>query len=682
MEFLYPSFLYALAALAIPVIIHLFNFRRFKKIPFTNVRFLRDIKQKTQSQNKLKHLLVLLMRLLAITFLVLAFAQPFMPHPDEDREGGRRTVSIFVDNSFSMEGESAAGTMLEVARNRAIDMAMAFDNTDRFHLLTHDFEGKHQRYVSRDVFVDWVQDIELSPRSRSVIDIAARQDDMLKQGAGPSRAFIISDFQKSRFDFEQFQPDTAYPLSLVHLERNDVANLYIDSVWFESPVRRINEPERLNVRVANSGNRRQEGVPVRLEINGRQATLASVDVDEHSRAIATLEYVNEQPGLHQAAVSVQDSPVSYDDTYYFSYDVYDKIDILAIRHDESNRDALARMFAGDSVYLYRSVNARNVDYANLTQNSLVILSELDEIPSGLAGELTTFVKNGGTLWVIPSASANVAQYNSLFTSLNAPGMAPKRRSEQKVRAINTEHPLYKGVFERMPKNPDLPEVKAYYPVNAGGGGDQLMTLSGGDAMLAVFRPGRGQLFVQATSLDEEESNIRRHGIFVATALRIAELSQATSIRAIWIADDAYFSIPAVGQVLNQNLHLVNEDTSTDLIPIYQMREGRYFITPGPEVTEAGNYTLRYGDEILSGVGLNYPRTESDLTSYTRAELESALALSGNERVTIFDGADDGLGRKVAEAARGTALWKICLFLALLSLLAEVLLLRFWKTSTP
>lgn len=682
MEFLYPSFLYALAALAIPVIIHLFNFRRFKKIPFTNVRFLRDIKQKTQSQNKLKHLLILLMRLLAITFLVLAFAQPFLPHPDEDQESGRRVVSIFVDNSFSMEGESAAGTMLEVARNRAIDMAMAFDNADRFHLLTHDFEGKHQRFVSREVFVDWVQEVEPSPRSRSVTDINSRQHDMLKQAVGPSRAFLISDFQKSRFDFSRFSPDTSYSLSLVHLERNDLANLYIDSVWFESPVRRINESERLHVRVANAGDRRQEGVPVRLEIDGRQATLASVDVDAQSRAIATLEYVNEKSGLHQAAVSVQDSPVSYDDAYYFSYDVFDQIEILSIRNEENNRDALARMFASDSVYLYRSVDARNVDYANLSRNSLVILSELDEIPSGLAGELTTFVKNGGALWVIPSGNADVAQYNGLLSALGEEGLGPKTRTGQKVRHINTEHPLYSGIFERMPNNPDLPEINAYYPLNAGGGGDQLMTLSGGDAMLAVFRPGRGQLFLQATSLDEEDSNILRHGIFVATALRIAELSQATALRAIWLADDAFFSIPAVEQVVNENLHLVNEETSTDLIPIYQLREGRYFITPGPEVTEAGHYTLRYGDKILSGVGLNYPRTESDLTSYSRTELESALAMTGNERVAIFDGADEGLGRKVAEASKGTVLWKICLFLALLSLLSEALLLRFWKTSTP
>ena len=79
MQFLYPTFLYALLALAIPIIIHLFFFRRFKKVYFTNVRFLKEIKEETSARQRLKNLLVLLMRLLAMAALVLAFAQPFLP---------------------------------------------------------------------------------------------------------------------------------------------------------------------------------------------------------------------------------------------------------------------------------------------------------------------------------------------------------------------------------------------------------------------------------------------------------------------------------------------------------------------------------------------------------------------------------------------------------------------------
>src|ERR1700741_1709528 len=111
MSFLYPAFLFGLFALAIPVIIHLFNFRRFKKVYFTNVRFLKELKQETESKSKLKHLLILIARLLEVTCLVLVFAQPFIPLSDSRIKTGQKAVSVFIDNSFSMESVSKNGLL-------------------------------------------------------------------------------------------------------------------------------------------------------------------------------------------------------------------------------------------------------------------------------------------------------------------------------------------------------------------------------------------------------------------------------------------------------------------------------------------------------------------------------------------------------------------------------------------
>ena len=105
MQFLYPNFLWALAALAIPIIIHLFYFRRFKKVAFSNVKFLKEVKEETSMRSRLRNLLVLLARCLAVAALVFAFAQPFIPSAREVLTG-RKAVSLFVDNSFSMGAES------------------------------------------------------------------------------------------------------------------------------------------------------------------------------------------------------------------------------------------------------------------------------------------------------------------------------------------------------------------------------------------------------------------------------------------------------------------------------------------------------------------------------------------------------------------------------------------------
>ena len=123
------------------IIIHLFNFRRFKKVPFTNVVFLRELKEETSSRSRLRHLLVLLTRLLAVAFLVLAFAQPYIPSEKQTQRAGIQTVSVFIDNSFSMEAQSREGSRLDIARNRARDIAMSYRPSDRFQVLTNDLRS-------------------------------------------------------------------------------------------------------------------------------------------------------------------------------------------------------------------------------------------------------------------------------------------------------------------------------------------------------------------------------------------------------------------------------------------------------------------------------------------------------------------------------------------------------------
>ena len=119
MQFLYPAFLFGLLALAIPVIIHLFNFRRFKTVYFTNVRFLKNIQEETATKSRLKHILVLISRMLAIIFLVLAFAQPFIPSEQSADKATKKAVSIYIDNSFSMEAVNNDEQLLNIAKRKA-----------------------------------------------------------------------------------------------------------------------------------------------------------------------------------------------------------------------------------------------------------------------------------------------------------------------------------------------------------------------------------------------------------------------------------------------------------------------------------------------------------------------------------------------------------------------------------
>ncbi|HEK21521.1 MAG TPA: hypothetical protein ENO28_13840, partial [Bacteroidetes bacterium] len=116
MHFLYPTFLWSLSALAIPVIIHLFSFRRYKKVYFTNVQFLQEVELQQSGRRNLRERLILISRLLMICFLVLAFAQPYIPGKDAPTAGKQQVISIFVDNSYSMQTINKEGTLLGQAK--------------------------------------------------------------------------------------------------------------------------------------------------------------------------------------------------------------------------------------------------------------------------------------------------------------------------------------------------------------------------------------------------------------------------------------------------------------------------------------------------------------------------------------------------------------------------------------
>ena len=223
MNFIYPGFLFALSAISIPVIIHLFNFRRFKKVFFTNVRFLQEIKQDTRARTNLKHILILITRILAVSFLVLAFAQPYLPSKNNAALKERNKVSIYIDNSFSMDAIGKNGSLIEEAKKKAHEIIKHYQPSDQFQLLTNDFEAKHQRLVNREEMLNLIDDVQpkCSSRQKILSEVVTRQHAALNaNGADNNSAkflFEISDFQKSTADIDELKNDSTTDISFVAL---------------------------------------------------------------------------------------------------------------------------------------------------------------------------------------------------------------------------------------------------------------------------------------------------------------------------------------------------------------------------------------------------------------------------------------------------------------------------------
>lgn len=681
MEFVNPLFLYGLAAIAIPIIIHLFNFRKFRKVYFTNVKFLEELQQKTQKQSQLKHLLTLLMRILAIVALVLAFAQPYIPVSNADtRSEARNAVSIYVDNSFSMGLPSVQGALLDEAVNKAREVALAYGTTDVFQLLTNDFEGYHQRYVSREEFLELLEEVELSPASRSIAEVYKRQSDLFYEEKQENKiACMISDFQKNSSDFSFIEPDTNVRAYLLPVEATEKSNLFVDSAWFDAPAYRVGQLARLNVRIKNASDNEFEKIPVKLIINGQQRAIASFDIRSMKEVVVVMPFTIHEAGIHYARLEITDYPITYDDALYFAFEVKDEIPLLAINAGGEST-YLNALFGNDSAFVFQNIDGNRLDYSSFNQYNLIIINGLNVISSGLALELKRFTQGGGNIAVFPGEMADLGSYRQFFEQMNTAFLSDKNLVETRVSTINTLSRVYDDVFESVQDNIDLPVVFSHYAIRRQPNSmmESHLEMQNGNIFLGSEPAGNGILYLFAVPLNPEWSNLVKHAIFVPTLYKIGLLSQGAAKLYYLAGENEQISLKSGLSESDQVFRIRSLNKDFEVIPEMRSAFSQTEIFTQNQISEAGHYNIVHNETVLAGVAFNYDRTESDLETYSRDELEKFVADNTLTTFSVIKSSDRSLTDVMSELNAGVRLWKVFIILALLFLLGEVVLLRFLK----
>ncbi|MEQ1745123.1 MAG: BatA domain-containing protein [Saprospiraceae bacterium] len=683
MQFLFPLFLSAAAAIAIPIIIHLFYFRRFKRVYFTNVRFLQEVKDITSNRRKLRNLLVLLMRCLAIIFLVLAFAQPFIPRSSEVKQG-EKSVSVFVDNSFSMAALSKDAPLLELAKKRARDIVTAYGPADRFQVLTNDFEGRDQRLVGKEDALSRIEEIRTSPATRDLSKVLLRQQQCLGTGTSQNQvAYLVSDFQANISDLKNFK-DTLLEVNLVPMRAVRENNISIDSAWFESPVQILNQPAKLVVRISNRGDEEAEEVRVALRHDGQEKPVGSLTIPARASSLDTVSFNILHPGWHRAKLSVTDYPVQFDDDYYLSFSVAERINVLSINGLQPNK-YLNNAFAGAKYFQLDNADVRALDYSKFANYQLIVLNEPSQVTSGLAQELKTFATNGGNILVFPPQNADLNTYNGFLQNFEAGSLGQYDPTPRQASQINTEEFVFRDVYLNTGSNLRLPGTQGNFKL-AANRGEHILTYRDGSAMLAKYPAGDGALYISAAPLDEQVNDLVRNAeIFVPLLFKTAIAGSKGRQIAYTIGKDEVLEaahVPSASGEAAYKMRLTadgggsNTAPSSEFIPEQRVLGAKVLLTPGPQVQTAGWYDLAIrADSTLATFAFNYDRRESDLRYRTEETLAEGLA--ANMKV-LAQNAEANFTQVVNEENQGIVLWRWCLLFALLFLALEVLFLRLWK----
>jgi hypothetical protein len=668
MQFLYPSFLWALTALAIPIIIHLFYFRRFKQVYFTNVKFLQEIKEETSSRNKLKNLLILLMRCLALIGLVFAFAQPFIPSKSEVKQG-QKAVSIFVDNSFSMKSEKENVPLFDLAKERAKRIVSAYSEEDRFQILTNDFEGKHQRLVSKEEALGIIEELKISSAVQPLSKVVNRQKQILK---GDNQiSFLISDFQKSITDLGIWK-DSLIELNLLPIQHNVVRNISIDSVWFAAPNQNLNQTNKLVVRFTNHSDEKVEDVKASLWKDGQEKPIGLINIGPRSSSIDTVSIPILKTGIHEAEIRINDFPVQFDDKFYFSFFVKENIKVLAINQGSPN-NYLGAIFKGISYFALDNQNLGQIQFQKFKDYDLILLNDLRGITSGLANELVDYIEKGGKVLVLPAPDADIKSYNAFFATIGAGQFQKWDKAPRAVGQINTSDFVFSEVYEKIGPNLRLPETKGNFIINSGGA-LSLLTYRDGGNYLSKYIKGDGQLYVCASTLNLDYNNLVANAeVFVPMIYKMASSKNKGARLSYFMGSD---QIIEVDNLKTNNETVYKLKGQTEFIPSQISLGKKVILDVKNQVQSDGFYELKLSDKVLDKLAFNFNRRESNLDLYKKADLASMIK---NDAVNILEfDAQEGIKDFVGEKDHGIILWKWFLIAALIFLLLEILLIRFLK----
>ncbi len=672
MSFFYPSFLYALGLIAIPIIIHLFYFRRFRKVYFSNVRFLREVKEETSMRSRLRNLLVLLLRCLAVAALVVAFAQPFLP-VSERVPGGRKAVSVYVDNSFSMAAESDRAPLLQLARDRARDIVNAFGPEDRFQVLDNGFSGRGQRLVGQEAALTAIDAITVQPESRRLTRVLGRQASALNTEDTENRlVYLLSDFQRNITDLAS-APDSSLRVNLVPLTAVRERNVAIDSAWFDAPVPLLDQNNLLIVRVRNYGTEDVDNVRLSLGYAGQSKPEGTLRIPAGSYVTDTVYLNVSSGGAGTAQLNITDFPVQFDDTYYLAFRTTDRVRVLNIDADGSaDRNLAAALRLG--VFDPTIVSAQAIDYGSLSGYQLLVLTGLSSVPSGLAEQLRQYVADGGNLLVFPSADADLDSYNAFLQSFPADELQEYQTVAREVSGVNDGEFIFSGVFENRGAALTLPLTRGNFPLTRYGSRQQeaLLTYRDGTTALAKYAVGDGNLYLSAAPVDQETSDLTLNaGIFIPMLYKMGISSGRRRPVSYTIGRDEV--VETSRRQANADIVYKLRGPGGEFIPEQRTLGNRVVLGLSGQVPEAGIYDLLIDGEAVESFAFNYDRAESDLTYTSVAELEAL------PNVTVLDAASQAsLTGDIRARNEGRPLWRYFIWATLLFLLAEALVLRFWK----
>jgi len=662
MQFLFPTFLFALLAVAIPILIHLYSFRRYKTVYFSNVGFLREIKKESRKKTRPKHILILIARILTIIFLVFAFARPYIPYPGSEPDSGRETVAVHIDNSFSMNALSKKGKLLEQARNKAVEIARSYPAGTKFKLYTNDLEPKHQHSFNREQFIKEVSGLKESPATIPLSIIYNRFEiyNQDSENNSPKTIYFISDFQRSITDIDNFN------------ERR------VSCYFFK-------QEEYIFVKIENKSNEDYRNLPLKLFLNDSLKSITNFSVNANNEITTRLKYKNVSGGIQLGRIEITDYPFTHDNTWYISYYVEPKMKTVAVFSNKTGSQEglnyISSLFEEDDYVSLETMNIQSLQISKLAEYNTIFLINIENFSSGFLNELTSAVSNGSSVVLFPHTGLNPLTNNVFLSEFQSALITGTDSVSQRISGINFENRFFRNVFSEIKENAILPQIDRHlrFEKHTHTNETNLLWFQDGDKALSMAPYNKGKVWIFAFSLEKKNEKFARDILFVPSIYNIVLNSLPDQQISYTVGKDQIIMLPkSININMESNIEIENRSTGNSFIPGLNITNHGTRMEINNMIETAGHYLVKNGSEILLSLAFNYDRNESELTYLNSEEIIEKIKSSNLKNASLLTNTERDFREVFREIKSEKELWKWCIIIALSCILTEVLITRLWK----
>ena len=648
MQFKNPEVLYFLALLIIPILVHLFQLQKFVKVSFTNVAFLQKIVQENRKSSHIKKWLVLATRMLLFSAILFAFSQPYF---SDKKDSKKQHTFIYLDNSLSTNTKGDKGDLLKISAQEIIQNA---SEKGSYSLQTN---SNFYDNITYDELKKELLNIEKTSKKVDLNSIFLKINSQTKKTTNTSHKYIlISDFQDN-YNYKFTNVTSSF--SAIKLNTSTKNNISIDSIFINN--NSTNNID-INVIVKNQGEK-QNNISISVFNNEKLVSKQSFSIEKDTQKIIPFTIQKQSSFLGKINISFSDT-FSFDNDFYFNINSTKKINILSIGNEA---EFLSKIY-NKKEFNFTQYSIQNVNYNTISKQQLIILNELENYPENLSKSILNFAKKGGNIVIIPSNNSSIESYNSFLRKIGGIKMKSKISDSLKITNINYNHPLFKDVFSKKVNNFQYPTVQSHYPIFAKNS-SKIISFENNSPFISQIKTSNSDLYITSSSLSKNNSNFLNSPLIVPVFYNFGKLSFQHSKLYYYLDQENKIDIDTK---LSKDEILSLSNSSTSFIPPQQTYQNKVSVITKENPAKAGFYHIIKEKDTLQSIAFNHPKEESLLKYLDLNELKNQ-----HKKMTVSNSVKD-VFTEINNKNEVHWLWKWFLGLAIVSLLLEILILKFYK----